>query len=117
MAENSFEKYQKIIDKIEKQKQKSKVFEDHLKAAEYRHSRNLDYQKNGHLRRERTHRLVQKGALLEKYIEEHLTDFFPQTLKPEESEILLDVFSDILKKNKPYILKQYQNKKEKKKPT
>lgn len=113
MDEKIFKEYQKLEQNIEKHKQLKKVLEDRIKTAKYKSAKEVDYQKNGSLRKERTHRLVQKGALLEKYIEEHLTDVFPQTLQPEETEILLDVFSDILKKNKPYIIKQYHNKKEK----
>lgn len=45
-------------------------------------------------RKKRTNRLIQKGALLEKYFEcEHLT--------PEETEELLKVFSDYVNHKKP----------------
>jgi hypothetical protein len=114
MEPNPFEEYQKLIDSIEKQKKKSQVLEDHLKAAQYRNNKQIDYQKNNLLRRERTHRLVQKGALFEKYIEEHLKEEIHENLTPEDAEILLDVFSDILKKNKSYILNQWSNKKKNK---
>jgi hypothetical protein len=110
MDQNMYEKYQKVLDDIEKKKKKSQVLEDHLKAAQLRHAQQIDYQKNNSLRRERTHRLVQKGALFEKYIENHLD--LVEHLTPSESELLLDVFSDILKKNKPYILNQWKMKKE-----
>jgi DNA replication initiation complex subunit (GINS family) len=108
MDQNIYEKYQKVLDDIEKKKKKSQVLEDHLKAAQLRHAQQIDYQKNNSLRRERTHRLVQKGALFEAYIEKHLE--IVEHLTPEESELLLDVFSDILKKNKPYILKRWKMK-------
>ncbi|MFZ0447155.1 MAG: hypothetical protein WAM95_21495 [Bacillus sp. (in: firmicutes)] len=114
MESNIFEEYNKLVNNIEKQKKKSQVLEDHLKAAQYRHNKQVDYQKNNSLRRERTHRLVQKGALFEKYIEENLREHIPENLNPEEAEILLDVFSDILKKNKSYILNQWSNKKKNK---
>jgi hypothetical protein len=110
MEKNMYEKYQNVLDDIEKKKKKSQVLEDHLKAAQLRHAQQIDYQKNNSLRRERTHRLVQKGALLEKYIESHLE--ISEHLTPEESELLLDVFSDILKKNKPYILNEWKKKQE-----
>ena len=107
MDQNIYQKYQKILDDIEQKKKKSQVLEDHLKAAQLRHAQQIDYQKNNSLRRERTHRLVQKGALFEKYIENHLE---LEHLTPKESELLLDVFSDILKKNKDYILNQWKKK-------
>lgn len=45
-------------------------------------------------RKERTRRLIQKGALLEKYFDcEHLS--------PEETEEFLSIFSDFIKKNTP----------------
>ncbi|KKE78657.1 hypothetical protein DTX80_17740 [Bacilli bacterium] len=45
-------------------------------------------------RKERTRRLIQKGALLEKYFDcEHLS--------PKETEEFLNVFSDFIKKNTP----------------
>ncbi len=62
MDQNIYEKYQKVLDDIEKKKKKSQVLEDHLKAVQLRHAQQIDYQKNNSLRRERTHRLVQKGA-------------------------------------------------------
>jgi len=114
MEQNTFEEYQKLLDSIEKQKQKSKVLKDHLKAAQYKHNKQIDYQKNNPLRRERTHRLVQKGALFEKYIEEHLKEDIHENLTPEDAEFLLDVFSDILKKNKSYVLNAWSNKKKEK---
>ena len=93
---------------LKRKKKKSQVLEDHLKAAQMRNAQQIDYQKNNSLRRERTHRLVQKGALFEAYIENHLEIL--EHLTPKESELLLDVFSDILKKNKDYILNQWKNK-------
>lgn len=110
MEKNIYEKYQKVLDDIEKKKKKSQVLEDHLKATQLRHAQQIDYQKNNSLRRERTHRLVQKGALFEQYIENHLE--IVEHLTPKDTELLLDVFSDILKKNKPYILNQWKMKKE-----
>lgn len=111
MESNAYEQYQKIIDDIEKAKQKKKAITDQLKAAKYKHSKQIDYKKDSALRKERTHRLVQKGALFEKYIEEHLLESNQSNLKPEDAEILLDVFSDILKKNKAFIVNQFNTKK------
>lgn len=112
MQYDPYADFQKLQDNIEKQKLKKKALEDKLKSTKYKYENQLDYQKNYKLRKERTHRLVQKGALFEKYIEEHLKDEFEDTLTPQESELLLDVFSDILKKNKPYIIKQWNIKKD-----
>ena len=92
MESNIFEEYQKLVDNIEKQKKKSQVLEDHLKAAQYRHTKQIDYQKNNPLRRERTHRLVQKGALFEKYIEENLKETIPDHLDPKEFRIIIRGF-------------------------
>lgn len=110
--ENTFDHYKQIVEELEKEKKRSQVVQDHLKANQLKYNTQLDYQKNNPLRRERTHRLIQKGALFEKYIEEHVLDHFLEPLKPEETEILLTVFSDILKKNKPYIMNQWKIKKE-----
>ncbi|MFD4931827.1 hypothetical protein ACFWMS_23565 [Peribacillus butanolivorans] len=115
MANDKFTEYQKLLDSIEKQKKQTQVIEDHVKAVQLRKNTQIDFRKNNPLRRERTHRLVQKGALFEKYIEEHLGESISSHLEPEESEILLDVLSDILKKNKPYIMNQLKIKKQKKK--
>ena len=112
MRYDPYSEFQKLQDDIEKQKLRKKAIEDKIKSTKHKSDYQLDYQKNYKLRKERTHRLVQKGALFEKYIEEHLQDEFEDTLTPQESELLLDVFSDILKKNKPYIIKQFQIKKD-----
>lgn len=114
MESNMYEHYQKIVDDIEKTKQKKKAITDQLNAAKYKHSKQIDYKKDSALRKERTHRLVQKGALFEKYIEEHLKESNQQNLKPEDAEILLDVFSDILKKNKAFVINQFNAKKSEK---
>lgn len=115
MTNDKFTEYQKLLDNIEKQKKKTQVIEDHVKAVQFRKNTQIDFRKNNSLRRERTHRLVQKGALFEKYIEDHLEGISSEPLTPEDSETLLDVFSDILKKNKPYIMNQLKIKKQKKK--
>ena len=116
MESNVFEEYQKLVNSIEKHKKKSQILEDHLKAAQYRNSKQIDYQKNNSLRQERTHRLVQKGALFEKYIEGNLKDNIPDHLDPKESELLLEVFADILNKNKQYIINQWNKKMERPNP-
>ncbi|WP_205347860.1 hypothetical protein [Staphylococcus aureus] len=45
-------------------------------------------------RKQRTRRLIQKGALLEKYFE-------CENLSPEETEELLKVFANYINSNKP----------------
>ncbi len=45
-------------------------------------------------RKQRTRRLIQKGALLEKYLE-------CENLTPEETEELLNVFANFINENKP----------------
>lgn len=45
-------------------------------------------------RKERAHRLIQKGALLEKYFE-------VEELNPEETEELLKIFANYINANKP----------------
>jgi Mn-dependent DtxR family transcriptional regulator len=52
-------------------------------------------------RRERTRRLIEKGALLEKYFDAH-------HLSPEETEELLKIFSEYVKKRTP---DKFKNKK------
>lgn len=53
-------------------------------------------------RKKRANRLIQKGALLEKYFEcEHLS--------PEQTEELLKTFSDYVNYNKPVYLKANDN--------
>ena len=72
---NDFKNLKKITAEIEK--------------AELRKNRlkNLD-------RKERAHRLIRKGAMLEKYFEcEHLS--------PDETEELLKMFSNYINTNKP----------------
>lgn len=112
MRYDPYSDFEKIQSEIEKQSLRKKAIQDKIKSTKRKHDNQIDYQKNYQLRKERTHRLVQKGALFEKYIEEHLSDTFEDTLTPQESEFLLDVFSDILKKNKPYIIKQWKIKKD-----
>ena len=51
-------------------------------------------------RKERAHRLIQKGALLEKYFE-------AEELTPEETEELLKIFANYINANKPNKFKGY----------
>ncbi|MBT2655395.1 DUF3847 domain-containing protein [Bacillus sp. ISL-18] len=84
-------------DELQKLENKIKALEQKKKVLEYKIS-NED-------RRERTRRLIQKGALFEQYMEnekDSLTD----------TEDLLKVLADFKNRNNDYILKQIQKMKE-----
>lgn len=53
-------------------------------------------------RKKRANRLIQKGALLEKY-------FDCEDLTPEQTEELLKIFSDYVNHNKPDYMKGIDN--------
>lgn len=72
---NEFEK----IKKTEAQIEKAKLQRNRLK--------NIN-------RKERAHRLIRKGALLEKYFE-------CDNLTPDQTEELLRIFADYINENKP----------------
>lgn len=72
---NEFEE----IKKTEAQIEKAKLQRNRLK--------NID-------RKERAHRLIRKGALLEKYFE-------AEDLTPDETEELLKIFANYINANKP----------------
>ncbi|WP_368909171.1 DUF3847 domain-containing protein [Staphylococcus epidermidis] len=72
---NEFEE----IKKTEAQIEKAKLQRNRLK--------NID-------RKERAHRLIRKGALLEKYFE-------VEDLTPDETEELLKIFANYINANKP----------------
>lgn len=72
---NEFEK----IKKTEAQIEKAKLQRNRLK--------NIN-------RKERAHRLIRKGALLEKYFE-------CDNLNPDQTEELLRIFADYINENKP----------------
>lgn len=82
----SNEELQKMIDKIKTLEQKKKV---------------LEHKVANESRKERTRRLIQKGALLEKYIGEDMS------LK--DTENLLRVLETFIIKNKNYVERQIQN--------
>ncbi|RIL19586.1 DUF3847 domain-containing protein [Staphylococcus gallinarum] len=67
------------IKKTEAKIEKAKLQKNRLK--------NID-------RKERAHRLIRKGALLEKYFE-------AEDLSPEETEELLKIFANYINANKP----------------
>lgn len=80
-------------DELHKLENKIKVLEQKKKALEYKIS-NED-------RRERTRRLIQKGALFEKYLEN-------ENVSIRETEDLLKVLAEFKNKNKEYIDRQVQ---------
>ena len=81
-------------EELHKLEDKIKVLEQKKKALEYKIS-NED-------RRERTRRLIQKGALLEKYLEN-------ENVSLKDTEALLKVLAEFKNKNKEYIDRQIQN--------
>jgi siderophore synthetase component len=81
-------------EEIQKMNDKIKALEQKKKALEYKVS-NED-------RRKKTRRLIQKGALLEKYLENE-----GATLK--DTENLLTVLAKFKNKNKDYVNQQIKN--------
>lgn len=81
------EELQKMKDRIKVLEQKKRV---------------LEHKVSNEARRERTRRLIQKGALLEKYLEE-------ETLSLKDTENLLKVLADFKNKNKEYVIRQIKN--------
>jgi hypothetical protein len=81
-------------EELHKLEDKIKVLEQKKKALEYKIS-NED-------RRARTRRLIQKGALLEKYLEN-------ENVSLKDTEALLKVLAEFKNKNKEYIDRQIQN--------
>lgn len=77
-------RYEKLLDEKNKLEQKITINQNRL-------SRQLN---NSTERRRRTHRLIQKGALLEKY-------FDIVHLSVQETESLLKIYSDYIKSNMP----------------
>ncbi|MFC9601395.1 DUF3847 domain-containing protein [Peribacillus butanolivorans] len=81
------EELQKMKDKIKVLEQKKRV---------------LEHKVSNEARRERTRRLIQKGALLEKYLEE-------ESLSLKDTENLLKVLADFKNKNKEYVIRQIKS--------
>jgi len=78
-------------DELHKLENKIKVLEQKKKALEYKISNEN--------RRERTRRLIQKGALFEKYLEN-------ENVSIKETEDLLKVLAEFKNKNKEYFDRQ-----------
>ncbi|MGF6947759.1 hypothetical protein QF028_000252 [Neobacillus sp. B4I6] len=83
-------------EELHKLEDKIKVLEQKKKALEYKIS-NED-------RRERTRRLIQKGALLEKYLENE-----NENVSLKDTEDLLKILAEFKNKNKEYIDRKIQN--------
>ncbi|KQU25897.1 hypothetical protein ASG65_14950 [Bacillus sp. Leaf13] len=81
------EELQKMKDRIKFLEQKKRV---------------LEHKVSNEARRERTRRLIQKGALLEKYLEE-------ESLSLKDTENLLKVLADFKNKNKEYVIRQIKS--------
>ncbi|MCO0599159.1 DUF3847 domain-containing protein [Peribacillus butanolivorans] len=81
------EELQKMKDRIKVLEQKKRV---------------LEHKVSNEARRERTRRLIQKGALLEKYLEE-------ESLSLKDTENLLKVLADFRNKNKEYVIRQIKS--------
>ncbi|MBK5502621.1 hypothetical protein JFU50_28330 [Peribacillus sp. TH14] len=74
---------------------------DRIKVLEQK-KRVLEHKVSNEARRERTRRLIQKGALLEKYLEE-------ESLSLKDTENLLKVLADFKNKNKEYVIRQIKS--------
>lgn len=80
-------------DEVRKIDEKIKMLEQKKKA--------LEYKVSNEERRERTRRLIQKGALFEKYLEN-------ENVSLKDTEDLLKVLADFKNKNKDYVHRQIQ---------
>ncbi|MGM0878697.1 MAG: hypothetical protein ACQEWV_29445 [Bacillota bacterium] len=80
-------------EEVRKLNEKIKILEQKRKALEYKIS--------DEERRARTRRLIQKGALFEKYLEN-------ENVSINDTENLLKVLADFKNKNKDYVHRQIQ---------
>ncbi|TKH06133.1 hypothetical protein FC682_06190 [Peribacillus simplex] len=83
----SNEELQKMKDRIKVLEQKKRV---------------LEHKVSNESRKERTRRLIQKGALLEKYLEE-------ESMSLKDTENLLKVLANFKNKNKEYVIRQIKS--------
>ncbi|WP_144553532.1 DUF3847 domain-containing protein [Peribacillus simplex] len=81
------EELQKMKDRIKVLEQKKRV---------------LEHKVSNEARKERTRRLIQKGALLEKYLEE-------ESMSLKDTENLLKVLANFKNKNREYIIRQIKS--------
>jgi hypothetical protein len=82
------EELQKMKDRIKVLEQKKRV---------------LEHKVSNEARKERTRRLIQKGALLEKYLEEE------ESMSLKDTEKLLKVLANFKNKNKEYVIRQIKS--------
>ena len=80
------EELQKMTDRIKVLEQKKRILEHKLSDQD---------------RKERARRLIQKGALLEKYLEH-------ENMSLQDTENLLKVLTNLQKQNKEYVERQIQ---------
>ncbi|MFJ7512732.1 DUF3847 domain-containing protein [Peribacillus simplex] len=81
------EEFQKMKDRIKVLEQKKRI---------------LEHKVSNEARKERTRRLIQKGALLEKYLEE-------ESMSLKDTENLLKVLANFKNKNKEYVIRQIKS--------
>ncbi|MGE7907646.1 hypothetical protein ACQKNS_25120 [Peribacillus sp. NPDC094092] len=81
------EELQKMKDRIKVLEQKKRV---------------LEHKVSNEARKERTRRLIQKGALWEKYLEE-------ESMSLKDTENLLKVLANFKNKNKEYVIRQIKS--------
>ena len=79
---------------------------DRIKALEQK-KRILEHKVSTQTRKERTRRLIQKGALLEKYLEDH------ENTPLQDTEALLKILAHFKNQNKEYVKRQIQTVEEK----
>ncbi|KYG33494.1 hypothetical protein [Priestia endophytica] len=106
MRFDSWKRYEDALDKIDKLEKRKKVLKDHSKIS--------NFKKEPEERRQRTRRLIEKGALFEKYIEQHLEEN-QLPLEPKDAELLLDVFSSFFKANQQFVINKWNERIENKK--
>ncbi|MFF2853451.1 DUF3847 domain-containing protein [Peribacillus sp. NPDC058002] len=77
-------------EELQKMKDRIKVLEQKKRA--------LEHKVSNESRKERTRRLIQKGALLEKYLE-------AESMSLKDTENLLKVLANFKNKNKEYVIR------------
>ncbi|MFC9599743.1 hypothetical protein ACFTQL_17970 [Peribacillus butanolivorans] len=78
-------------EELQKMKNRIKVLEQKKRV--------LEHKVSNEARKERTRRLIQKGALLGKYLEE-------ESLSLKDTENLLKILANFKNKNKEYVIRQ-----------
>ncbi|SIS01672.1 relaxasome subunit MobC [Peribacillus simplex] len=83
-----------LNEELQKMKNRIKVLEQKKRV--------LEHKVSNEARKERTRRLIQKGALLEKYLEE-------ESMSLKDTENLLKVLANFKNKNKEYVIRQLKS--------